>query len=227
MSDTLSSFAGRRWPRRAAPLLILLASLLQSPAGLAVAPPQGASQAELAAGKSRFDKLCTTCHGKAGDGQPGHAPRLQQRADLEADFIRERITSGKHGEHAMPAWGTVLKPADIDELVAYVSWLSRRSGAVAQAAVPPFSLDDPTRIEAGRKRFNKTCAGYCHGFEGIGGRAPDFKGRKDLPVQTVFETITHGRVGDDVMPPWGDAFSEAQIWELVAYIRYLGTQSVE
>ncbi|AYH45366.1 cytochrome C [Azoarcus sp. DN11] len=88
----------------------------------------------------------------------------------------------------------------------------------------PFALDDSARIEAGRKRFNKTCAGYCHGFEGVGGRAPDFKGRKDLPVPVMFETITKGRVGADVMPPWGAAFSAEQIWELVAYLRYLGAQ---
>ncbi|HJV24036.1 MAG TPA: cytochrome c [Aromatoleum sp.] len=88
----------------------------------------------------------------------------------------------------------------------------------------PFALDDPARIEAGRKRFNKTCAGYCHGFEGIGGRAPDFKGRKDLPVRVMFETITQGRVGADVMPPWGAAFSAEQIWELVAYLQFLGAQ---
>lgn len=94
----------------------------------------------------------------------------------------------------------------------------------AVQAAAPFDLADPARIEAGRKRFNKTCAGYCHGYEGIGGRAPDFKGRKDLPVKVMFETITTGRVGADVMPPWGAAFSAEQIWELVAYLQYLGGQ---
>jgi mono/diheme cytochrome c family protein len=99
--------------------------------------------------------------------------------------------------------------------------------AATTSAAAPFDLADPARIEAGRKRFNKTCAGYCHGFEGKGGRAPDFKGRTDLPVQVVFDTITHGRTGADVMPPWGGAFSEEQIWELVAYIRHLGTLPAE
>lgn len=91
-------------------------------------------------------------------------------------------------------------------------------------AAAPFDLADAARIEAGRKRFNKTCAGYCHGYEGTGGRAPDFKGRKDLPVSVMFETITNGRVGADVMPPWGAAFSAEQIWELVAYLQFLGGQ---
>ncbi|MBT0961964.1 c-type cytochrome [Denitromonas iodatirespirans] len=97
----------------------------------------------------------------------------------------------------------------------------------ASATRPPLDLRDPARIEAGRKRFAKTCAGYCHGHEGVGGRAPDFKGRTDLGPQLTFDTISKGRTGADVMPPWGDAFSEEQIWELVAYLQYLGRQPIE
>jgi len=105
----------------------------------------------------------------------------------------------------------------------------KADSAPAAVAVPdaPFDLGDPARIEAGRKRFNKTCAGYCHGFEGKGGRAPDFKGRTDLPPQVMFDTITQGRVGADVMPPWGAAFTPEQIWELVAYLQHLGRQPAE
>lgn len=97
-------------------------------------------------------------------------------------------------------------------------------GAAEALPQPSFALTDPDRIAAGKKRFNKTCAGYCHGSEGVGGRAPDFKGRKDLPDDEAFKTIFHGRRGSDIMPPWGQAFSPDQIWELVAYIKFLGTQ---
>lgn len=106
--------------------------------------------------------------------------------------------------------------------------IARPEGAEAVAAsAAPFPLADEARIEAGRKRFNKTCAGYCHGFEGKGGRAPDFKGRTDLPARLAFDTITNGRTGADVMPPWGGAFSAEQIWELVAYLQYLGRQPAD
>ena len=88
----------------------------------------------------------------------------------------------------------------------------------------PFDLADEARIAAGRRRFNKNCAGYCHGLEGVGGRAPDFKGRTDLPPAYAFDTITHGRRGADIMPPWGNAYSAEQIWELVAYLMHLGRQ---
>ncbi|MCO5401713.1 c-type cytochrome [Ralstonia soli] len=89
---------------------------------------------------------------------------------------------------------------------------------------PPFSLNDPARIENGRKRFGSTCAAYCHGNGGEGGRAPSFTGRTDFVPADGFKTITEGRTGADVMPPWGKTFSSEQIWELVAYLQYLAKQ---
>lgn len=97
--------------------------------------------------------------------------------------------------------------------------------AWAQAEpAPPFDLADPARIKAGKMRFGSNCAAYCHGREGEGGKTPPFKGRQDLSAQVVFQTISKGRVGTDVMPPWGSAFSPEEIWELVAYIQDLGRQ---
>lgn len=89
---------------------------------------------------------------------------------------------------------------------------------------PPFDLHDPARVAAGKARFGSNCAAYCHGREGEGGKTPPFKGRQDLTPTAVFRTITDGRRGTDVMPPWGSAFSPDEIWELVAYIQYLGAQ---
>ncbi len=81
----------------------------------------------------------------------------------------------------------------------------------------------PARM-AGKSRFNQTCAAYCHGYEGEGGKSPNFKGRTDLSPQDAFKVITEGRRGSDVMPPWGKNFTTEQIWELVAYLTFLGTQ---
>jgi mono/diheme cytochrome c family protein len=91
---------------------------------------------------------------------------------------------------------------------------------------PPFDLSDPHRIETGRLRFNGSCAGYCHGFEGMGGNAPSFKGRgDDFDPDYAFRTITNGRKGSgDVMPRWGGAFTPEEIWELVAYLEFLSKQ---
>lgn len=96
-------------------------------------------------------------------------------------------------------------------------------GAAAQAA-PPFDLDDQGRIDAGRRRFGSTCAAYCHGSEGVGGRAPAFKGNTRLTPDDAFQTISEGRRGVDIMPPWGKAYTPEQIWELVAYLQHLSKQ---
>jgi mono/diheme cytochrome c family protein len=96
--------------------------------------------------------------------------------------------------------------------------------AAPAAADPPFALTDPTRIEAGKARFGGTCAAYCHGSGGVGGRAPAFRGRSDFVPGAAFQTITEGRRGADIMPPWGKAFTPEQIWELVAYLNWLAAQ---
>ena len=90
---------------------------------------------------------------------------------------------------------------------------------------PPFNLDDEQRIAAGKTRFGANCAAYCHGHEGSGGKTPAFKGRKDLKAAELFEVITNGRRGADVMPAWGNGFSAEKRWELVAYILHLSKQA--
>lgn len=97
--------------------------------------------------------------------------------------------------------------------------------AAPAAHTPPFSLDDPARVEAGKGRFGATCAAYCHGSGGVGGRAPSFKGRSDFVPAEAFKVITEGRRGTDIMPPWGKTFTQEQVWELVAYLNWLSTQA--
>jgi mono/diheme cytochrome c family protein len=104
--------------------------------------------------------------------------------------------------------------------------LATLNGGARADDKPPFDLSDPQRIEIGKLRFNSSCAGYCHGFEGAGGNAPSFKGRgDDFDPDYAFRTITNGRKGSgDVMPRWGGAFTPEQIWELVAYLEFLAKQ---
>lgn len=89
---------------------------------------------------------------------------------------------------------------------------------------PPFNLSDETRINIGKKRFNSTCAAYCHGAEGSGGKVTPFKGNKELPIDKIYKTIVEGRRTSDIMPPWGHTFTSAEVWELVAYIHFLTQQ---
>lgn len=80
----------------------------------------------------------------------------------------------------------------------------------------PIDLGDPKRIEAGKERFHSTCADFCHGHE-----PALFIGRPVDP-HYAFNTIREGGKGATPMPPWGDVFSQEEIWELVAYLEHLG-----
>ena len=84
----------------------------------------------------------------------------------------------------------------------------------------PVDLKDPDRIEAGKATFHSTCADYCHGHE-----PALFIGRGDeLEPEYIYKTIFEGGKGATPMPPWGEVFDEEEIWELVSYIKFLGTQ---
>jgi mono/diheme cytochrome c family protein len=87
----------------------------------------------------------------------------------------------------------------------------------------------------GKAKYQEMCAA-CHGASGKG----DGPAAAGLPVkprnhtdaaymgklkdQQIFDTIKKGgqAVGKSpIMPPWGNQLSDAQIWDLVAYIRSL------
>lgn len=90
---------------------------------------------------------------------------------------------------------------------------------------PAFDLTDQSRIEAGKARFNATCSMFCHGNEGSGGKTAAFKGRSDFTPEMLFGTISHGIKPS--MPAYGENLSEEKLWELIAYILYLGRQKAE
>lgn len=90
--------------------------------------------------------------------------------------------------------------------------------ARAPGAVPG-NLQDPARIKRGKFIFHSTCADSCHGH------TPTlFVGRRDLDPEYAFNTIRKGGQGATPMPPWGEIFSEEEIWDLVAYLKFLGKQ---
>ena len=86
--------------------------------------------------------------------------------------------------------------------------------------------NDAVALADGRRLFNwYNCSG-CHGGHGGGGMGPSLRdpvwlfGDRD---DQIFDSIAQGR--SKGMPAWGTKIPENQIWELVAYIKSLGTKN--
>jgi len=80
-----------------------------------------------------FASTCAVCHGENGSGTDT-APAIndpQRLAGLDNEWYRAVIKNGRPAK-GMPTWGTVLNPAQVDDLVALIdSW---RSGRAVTAA---------------------------------------------------------------------------------------------
>jgi cytochrome c oxidase cbb3-type subunit 3 len=98
---------------------------------------------------------------------------------------------------------------------------------------PPLSVDiqnplsaDRSAIQNGRQLFTQmNCAG-CHGYTAKGGMGPnltDTAWRYGGRAIDIYKSIYEGR--PQGMPAWGTALPPAPIWQLVAYIQSLGSDS--
>jgi cytochrome c oxidase cbb3-type subunit 3 len=108
-----------------------------------------------------------------------------------------------------------------------------RAGAGVQPGIFPRTVlgevknpyaDDRAAVAAGRQLFTgMNCAG-CHSAYAGGGMGPSLRDSLWIYGSTdaqIFSTIAEGRPYG--MPAWGGRLPDDQIWQLVAYIRTLGT----
>ena len=99
------------------------------------------------------------------------------------------------------------------------------SAIPAAAGDPPIDLDDQGQISAGQAAFNHTCAGYCHGRDGLQGKGPSLRGRDDLTATEIHNTIANGRRNTGkLMPAWKGQLDDEQIWQLTAFILSLRSE---
>lgn len=160
----------------------------------------------LALGRSLFLNNCISCHGSDARGAAGF-PNLADTDWLhggEPSDIIETISNGREG--VMPAWGAVLGPQGVDEVVSYVISLSGR----------PAPED---KVAAGKARF-AVCAA-CHGPEGKGNTvlgAPNLTDDIWLyggSPEAIRETVTNGRHGKMPAHNW---LGEDKVRLLAAYV---------
>jgi mono/diheme cytochrome c family protein len=90
-------------------------------------------------GAAIFSQTCFVCHGVNGEGTE-RAPALndpQRLNQLDNSWYRNTIARGRPAK-GMPTWGTVLSPAEINDVVALIAvW---REGGTVAPNVPLSSL---------------------------------------------------------------------------------------
>ncbi len=115
-----------------------------------------------------------------------------------------------------------------------VSHLSRKAwlrgigglGIIALAIAMPVSLAKGATDEAGKSLFKANCA-VCHGDDGTGTATGRALNAPDLHSEAV-QKLTDAQIADQInsgknnMPPFRNSLSQAQVKELVSFVRTFG-----
>jgi mono/diheme cytochrome c family protein len=165
-------------------------------------------------GAAIFAATCYACHGVDGKGT-NRAPALndpQRLNQFDDAWYRDTIMKGRPA-NGMPTWGTVLSPAQINDLVALLaSWRTAAPTAITvTASVTTTSGITPTdqtarpsnpggpgpalklagAVTAGAKVYAESCS-KCHGEAGMGGVANPGSSDGTIPaLNPIDETLLH------------------------------------
>ena len=192
-------------------LLVVLAACQRGAATPAPPPPP-----------HLFLTMCAPCHGVDARGyRSDHAPSLVSSTFLESasdTFLRDSIIYGRPGT-PMPGYGNVIGgPLDAAAVDQIVGWL--RSHGPKAHALPPPRGGDPMR---GATLYAQNCR-TCHGDGQVRGQFVYLANARFQMLATdgyLRWAIAHGRPGTK-MEPWAAKLTDAQIDDLVAYVRLLG-----
>ena len=174
-----------------------------------------------AAGNAAFKVNCIQCHGSGAQGSKGF-PNLNDDDWLWGGTPEQILTTIAHGVRAredadthvseMPAFGDILKPAEIASVATFVADLPKGTGF-------------PAETTPGAQIFAQNCAS-CHGDRGEGNQemgAPNLDDTLSLLVDgedAIAAQIRAPKHG--VMPAWGGRLGDVTVKELAAYVYSLG-----
>ena len=213
-----------------------------APAAIGAARAPASIDPHVAAGAHDFVNFaCAQCHGERGRG--GVSPDVPALTGVASSLTPERLrTIIDHGlgESAnpakpyMPVWGEVISAQQTSDLIAYL-----------RAGLPTVPTATPLPVPAGQGAAVAGAALYvrdgcinCHGPNGLGGvpnpQSPDkaipplsgadFRHEFDTDAK-IIDVIRSGSVIGRApivsMPHWGGILTNAQLHELVAYIKTL------
>ncbi len=168
-----------------------------------------------------YKAYCVLCHGNKGDGNArmtkmhGNLPlKISKQAP---EYYKKIVVGGGlavERSEFMPAWQDELSEEQIDDLVMYLSMIT-----------------DP--VSRGEIVFKTSCI-LCHGVNGDGmGRASVLfdpppadltkSDKNDLYKKMIITMGGEAMGRSPVMPIWGQELSEAQIEDVVQYLRSILT----
>jgi cbb3-type cytochrome c oxidase subunit III len=213
-----------------------------------------ATLASLRRGQEAFLAHCAMCHGDAGNGDGDMAPVIRKRSGVNVARLNDREVLGrltraevvavieKGGAHTgrsnlMPAWGSMLDHAQIEDIAGYVMTLADSSPAIPRTTLADYLAAPAGAPAEGRVLFVHHCSG-CHGpfAKGDGPLADrlwaahhvrprnltDSSYIATKTDQQLFAVISlgggHFRKAVQ-MPAWTVTLTPAQIKSVVAYVR--------
>ena len=204
------------------------------PTVIGATPPARAPTAmadDARTGRVLFEENCAGCHQSNARGQTGLAPSLVSKEFLAAAsdrFLKSTIMEGRGDTNMMP-FKEVLKPTEIDAIVAFLRAQGRSSARSGLA------MDDDRQAmgdpRLGKRWFSQICAG-CHGPNGEGyagsgsgtaiGKSGFLSKASDGFIRYI---IKHGRSNTAMLGFTGpDALanlSDAEIDDIISYLRIL------
>ncbi|MDF2694567.1 MAG: Cytochrome c oxidase subunit CcoP [Labilithrix sp.] len=177
-------------------------------------------------GPALYTSLCAVCHGADATGyKADNAPSLVNRTFLESasdEQLRRSIADGRPGT-SMAAYSVARGgPLDDKAVARIVTWI--RAQGPAPIAIPPRIAGDAAR---GAPLYAANCE-RCHGNAKARGYAVQLSNPRFLEVASdafLGWAIAHGRPGTP-MEAWQGRLTDAQIDDVVAYVRGLGKPPV-
>ncbi|HKZ28119.1 MAG TPA: c-type cytochrome, partial [Acidimicrobiia bacterium] len=152
--------------------------------------------AQIQVGSELYVRLCTACHGAAGEG--GAGPALAG-SNVTAGEITEVVSEGTG---TMPAFGSSLTATELEAVITFARRLVAGVGALQPSA------------GNGAELFVQRCAA-CHGADGEGGAGPPL-GALALTGEELSTLIAEGRGS---MPGFGSELAEGDIDGLAEYVQ--------
>lgn len=119
-------------------------------------------------------------------------------------------------------------------VLSLIQQLRDRSIEVRARKIDVRYVVDPERIASGGRRYAALCAG-CHLAPGVSSsdirpglypHPPNLAQEEQQPAERAFWIVKHG-IKMSAMPAWGKILGDAEIWDIVAFVRKMPEMSPE